>query len=105
MTELFFLQAGGLGGSGALTPVFLVLMLAVFYFFLIRPQQKKAKEQETFISDLKKGDRVVTMGGLHGKILQISEDKPTVLLQVDDNAKIKVEKSVISMEYTKSVTT
>jgi preprotein translocase subunit YajC len=71
----------------------------IFYFFMIRPQQKKQKEQKTFISAVKKGDMVVTISGLHGKVVGIEEDG--VLLEVDKGVRIKFDKSSISFEASK----
>lgn len=70
----------------------LVLIMIVFYFFMIRPQMKRAKEQKKFRESLKEGDNVITMGGIHGKIVKIEES--TVTLDVG-NAKIKFERSAI----------
>jgi len=72
----------------------------VFYFFMIRPQQKKTKDQKKFREELKKGDTVVTIGGLHGSIASIDADD-TITLEVDRGVKMKFEKSSISAEYTK----
>lgn len=69
------------------------------YFFMIRPQSKKAKEARTFMEGLQKGDKVVTIGGIHGKILKA--DDTSVLLAIDVNTKVRVEKTAISHEYTK----
>ena len=83
---------------------FLLTMGAVFivmYFFMVRPQQKKQKDQKVFIEELKKGDSIVTIGGLHGKILEI--DDLTVVLEVDRGFKLKFDRSSISMEATKKV--
>lgn len=82
------------------TFLFLGGTLIVFYFFFIRPQSKKAKDQQKFISDLKKGDKVVTAGGIHGKV--IKDDEKTMLIEIDNNVKIRVEKSVVSAEMTKA---
>lgn len=71
----------------------LVLMLVVFYFFLIRPQQKKQKELKAFRENLKQGDKVVTIGGIHGKILEITD---TTVLINSEGTKLRFEKSAIS---------
>ncbi|MBL7969005.1 MAG: preprotein translocase subunit YajC [Prolixibacteraceae bacterium] len=71
----------------------LVLIIVVFYFFMIRPQMKRQKELNAFRSSLEKGDKVVTTGGIYGKVLEIKDN--TVLLQVDDNVKIRVDKAAI----------
>ena len=73
-------------------------IIGVFYFFMIRPQQKKQKDQKSFVENLKKGDSVVTVGGLHGRI--ISVDAATVTLEVDRGVKMTFEKSSIAREAT-----
>ncbi len=99
MTTLgVLLQAPG-GGSMNTFLIFMVLMFAVMYFFMIRPQQKKQKEQKGFLEELKKGDKVVTMGGIHGKIAQSNPESSTILLEIAEGTKIKIDKSVISLEY------
>ncbi len=74
-------------------------IIFVFYFFMIRPQQRKQKEQKKFIEEVKKGDQVVTIGGVHGRIAEIEGD--TVILEVEKGGRIKFSKSAISMESTK----
>ncbi|MFY0593769.1 preprotein translocase subunit YajC [Roseivirga sp.] len=71
----------------------------VFYFFMIRPQQKKQKDQKKFISEITKGDSVVTIGGVHGKVYASDDD--TVTVEVDKSTKIKFERSAISLEASK----
>lgn len=71
----------------------LVLIIVVFYFFMIRPQMKKQKEIAAFRNSLQKGDKVVTTGGIYGKILELKDNY--VLLQVDDNVKIRVDKAAL----------
>ena len=79
------------------------LVMVVMYFFMIRPQTKKAKDQKNFINEIKKGDKVVTIGGIHGRVAKVNDD--TLLIEVDGNTKLKIEKSVISMEFTKAADT
>ncbi|SDK62183.1 preprotein translocase subunit YajC [Catalinimonas alkaloidigena] len=74
-------------------------IFVVFYFFMIRPQQKKQKDQRTFSDSLKKGDEVVTIGGMHGRIMEV--DKDTVTLEVDRGMKLRFDKSAISLEFSK----
>jgi preprotein translocase subunit YajC len=74
--------------------VMMLLILAVFYFFMIRPQMKKQKELKKFRENLKAGDKVLAIGGLHGKILEIGDTN--VLLSCEGGTKIRVEKSAIS---------
>ncbi|MCF8202620.1 MAG: preprotein translocase subunit YajC [Crocinitomicaceae bacterium] len=79
------------GGANQL--IMIVLMIGVFYFFMIRPQMKKQKELKKFREGLKAGDKVVTIGGIHGKILEISD--ATVLIQ-SEGTKLRLEKSAVS---------
>jgi len=78
---------GAAGGGGFTAFVPLILMFAIFYFLLIRPQQKKAKDHQEMINTLKKGDRVITSGGIHGRITSL--DDTTITLEVADKIKIK----------------
>src|SRR6478736_5478137 len=75
-------------------------IIVVFYFFMIRPQQKKAKEQKKFVEEIKKGDEVVTIGGLYGRIAEIEND--TFILEVERGGRIKVARSAVSMDTTKA---
>ena len=84
-------QAGG-GGFGAFIP--LILMFAIFYFLLIRPQQTKAKKHQEVLNNLKRDDLVVTTGGIHGKITGITDTIATI--EIANNVKIKVSKSHIA---------
>lgn len=101
MFNSILLQAQG--GNMIQTLILFGLMGLVFYFFMFRPQQKKASEQKDFIGSLKKGDDVITIGGLHGKISGVNEN--TVTLEVDKDVKMKFEKSAISVESTKRLST
>lgn len=74
----------------------LLLIFVVFYFFLIRPQQKKQKDREKVLESLKRGDKVVTIGGMHGTVAGIDTEKKTILVQVGDNLKIKFDRSAIA---------
>ena len=76
----------GAGGFGGLIPI--ILMFAIFYFLLIRPQQKRNKEHREMIGNLKKGDRVITSGGIYGRIVTL--DDTTITLEVADKVRIKV---------------
>jgi len=93
----FFLLMGGAPGGGAGSLVSfapLVLIFGVMYFFLIRPQKKKQKETQRMLDDLKKGDRVVTIGGIHGVIQNVREK--TVIVKVDENCKLEFVRSAIA---------
>jgi preprotein translocase subunit YajC len=81
-------------------PILLGLMILVFWLFLIRPQAKKAKEQKAQIDKLQKGDKVVTIAGIHGTINKMNDDGTTISLEVSPGSYLKIEKSTISMEWT-----
>ncbi|WP_028611800.1 preprotein translocase subunit YajC [Paenibacillus harenae] len=86
-------EPGGAGGIiGMIWPF--VLMFAVFYFLLIRPQQKKQKQRTSMLSQLKKGDKISTIGGLHGTVVELTDD--TVVLRVNDTTKMTFERSAIN---------
>lgn len=97
--DLFLQDAGG-NGTGSL--ILMGGMFVVLYFFMIRPQQKKQKELKKFIENIKKGDNVVTIGGLHGVVSSIEGDK--VVLDVDRGTKLTFSKSSISNDNSKSET-
>jgi preprotein translocase subunit YajC len=92
-------SGSGSAGFGGFQFVFLGLMILVFWMFFIRPQAKKAKNQKKFIDDLQKGDKVVTIAGIHGTINKVNEDG-TVNIEVSPGSYIKIEKSAISMDWT-----
>lgn len=87
------------GGSGMSSILMILLIFIVFYFFMIRPQQKKAKTERQFKESIQKGDKVVTIGGLHGKIVEV-QDK-TFTIEVAENVRFRIEKSAISAEASK----
>ena len=92
----------GQGESSPMTTIFMFgSIILVFYFFMLRPQMKKQKDQRKFKDEVKKGDKVVTLGGIHGKIVEIRDS--VFILDIENGGKIKVEKSAISMEYTTQV--
>lgn len=88
--------AGGEGGGGSMVSTLIMFgaIFAIFYFMIIRPQQKKAKEREKLLSALKKGDKVITNGGLHGVIAGL--DDKTCLIDVGNNVKMKFERSAVA---------
>lgn len=81
---------------------FMAAVFAIMYFFMIRPQQKKMKDQRNFLEEIEKGDKVVTNGGIHGKVAKVEDN--TLLLELDSNTKIRVEKSFISVDFSKILT-
>ncbi|WP_214628792.1 preprotein translocase subunit YajC [Paenibacillus agaridevorans] len=93
MSQLLAEGAGGTQNIWGLIMPF-VLMFAVFYFLLIRPQQKKSKARNSMLSQIKKGDKITTIGGLHGTIVELTDD--TVVLRVNDTTKMTFERSAIN---------
>ena len=89
--------AGGLSSYTSL--IFMAMIFLVFFLFFIHPQQKKAKNQKNFIENLQRGDKIVTIAGIHGTINKVNEDG-TINLEVSPGSYIKIEKSAISMEWT-----
>lgn len=100
MSFVPFLQAAGAASSASATGslagsmIPFLLIIVIFYFFLIRPQNKKQKETEKMLKALKKGDKIITIGGIHGVISSVKEN--TVVVKVDDNCKIEFNRSAIS---------
>lgn len=97
MTLIIILQAQG---SSWPSMIFMVAIIGIFYFFMIRPQQKKAKDQKKFVEEVKKGDLIVTIGGAYGRIAEIEDD--TFIIEFERGARIKFAKSSVSMESTKA---
>lgn len=83
-------------GSGIMSLIPLVLIIVVFYFFMIRPQMKKTKELKKFRENLKKGDKIITIGGIHGKIVETNDT--TFIIEVEGQNRLKIEKSAVAME-------
>lgn len=90
-------------GSGWETPILLGMMILVFWLFMIRPQAKKAKQQKKFINEMQKGDKIVTIAGIHGKINKVNDDGNTIDLETSPGSYIKIEKSAISLEWTENI--
>ena len=93
-----FLLNAPTGGIG-LTPIFFALMILVFWLFFIRPQAKKQKQQKLFLENLQKGDKVVSIAGIHGTVNRVNEDG-TIQLEINPGSYIKMERSAISMDWT-----
>lgn len=94
--EILIAMAPQGGGSANLISTLIMFgaIFLIFYFMIIRPQQKRAKEREKMLSNMQKGDKIITSGGMHGTIAGL--DEKTILLQVGDNIKMKFEKSAIA---------
>lgn len=98
LAAVFWLQAGPDGGSpfGMLVPMLLIFL--IFYFLLIRPQQRRQREQETMLKGLEKGDDVVTAGGLHGKVVGVSDDVLTLEIAALKGERVRVKVSRAKIE-------
>lgn len=95
------LQTAAPGGGGMMNLIMILLIIVIFYFFMIRPQMKKAKVEREFRETIKKGDKVITIGGLHGRVLDI--ENTSMLIEVDTNVKVRVERSAISVDATRLI--
>jgi preprotein translocase subunit YajC len=92
-------QSGGPSMYGNL--ILILGIIVIFYFFMIRPQQKRQKDQKKFISEIKRGDYIVTIGGIHGRIFAIEGE--TLVLEVEKGGKLRIDRTAISLESTKKV--
>ena len=99
---MMLLQAApqGAAGSSASMWIMLILIFVVMWFFMIRPQRKQQKELQQFRSSLKKGDKVVTVGGIYGEIVEVNEK--TALIKVDGDTKLRVDKNGLVQDYSES---
>lgn len=88
--------------GGTVQLIMMGAIILVFWLFMIRPQAKKAKEQKKFIDNLQKGDKIVTIAGIHGVVNKINEDG-TLQLEVTPGSYLKIEKSALSMEWTAAI--
>lgn len=96
-------KAGGSGGmGGSIQFIFLGMMILVFWLFFIRPQAKRAKSQKTFIENLGRGEKVVTIAGIRGTINKVNDDG-TLNIEVSPGSYLKIEKSAISMDWTSAL--
>ncbi|MBQ9396984.1 MAG: preprotein translocase subunit YajC [Bacteroidales bacterium] len=92
--------AGQAGGSGLTMLLMLALIFVVMWLFMIRPQQKRQKELNAFRDSLKKGDKVVTVGGIYGTVLEVNDNK--VMLEIDKDVKIKVDKASLVKDFSEA---
>ncbi len=90
-------------GFGPAQIIMFGLIAVVFYFFMIRPQAKKAKDQKKYVNELKKGDKVITTAGIHGRIADVAE--ATFLIETEGGHKIRFDKSAVSLEASKALNT
>lgn len=93
--QSILLQAPAMGGMGGYENLILIAaIIVIFYFFMIRPQMKRTKEQKKFRENLNKGQKIVTIGGIHGKIVEV--DEQTVVIETEGQNRLKLEKSAIA---------
>jgi preprotein translocase subunit YajC len=90
------------GGGGMVQLVMMGAIILVFWFFMIRPQAKKAKEQKKFIDNLQKGDKIVTIAGIHATVNKVNEDG-TLQIEVNPGSYLKIEKSAISQDWSAAI--
>ena len=102
LAMVFLMMGQGGQGGGGFQFIFLGLMILVFWMFMIRPQAKKAKLQKNFLQNLQKGDKVVTIAGIHGTVNKVNDDG-TMQLEINPGSYIKIEKSAVSMEWTTNI--
>jgi preprotein translocase subunit YajC len=95
-------QSGQGGGGMASSLIFLVLIFVVFYFFFIRPQVKRQKDQKKYRESLAKGQKIITIGGIHGRILEIQET--TCTIEVEGGNRLKIEKSAVASDVQDQLT-
>ncbi len=74
-----------------------ILIIVIMYFLMIRPQMKKQKDRQKMVDALQKGDKIITTGGMHGKITGFTEDGKTVIVQIDDKVKVNIERSAVNV--------
>lgn len=98
MLNFILLQASSSQG-GIMTFLPMILIVVVFYFFMIRPQMKKAKDHKKFVAELKKGDKVITTAGIHGRIVDLNET--TIVLETEGGGKIRFDKAAVSLDASK----
>jgi preprotein translocase subunit YajC len=103
MTQSFvFVLLQTPGGGGSMQLILLGGMILVFWLFMIRPQAKKAKLAKKFQEDMQKGDKIVTIAGIHGTVNKVNEDG-TIMIETSPGSYLKIEKSAISIEWTQNL--
>ncbi len=102
MIQQFFILAADPKGGSSMSLIMMGAIILVFWLFMIRPQAKKAKDQKKFIEGMQKGDKVVTIAGIHGTINRVNEDG-TLQLEVNPGSYLKIERSSISLEWSQQL--
>lgn len=103
MIQILYLLSADPKSGGSVQLLMMGAIMLVFYMFMIRPQAKKAKMQKTFINDIKKGDKVVTIAGIHGVVNRVNDDNVTIQLEINPGSYMKIEKSAISLEWSQAL--
>lgn len=101
-TPAYAQAAGGGGGDLITSLVPLILIFAIFYLFLIRPQQKKAKEHKAMVAALRRGDQVITQSGIYGKVAKVKEGEDDIEVEIAQNVKIRVLRSAVGSVVSKT---
>lgn len=99
MVETLYAMAGGQGGDGggALVSFLpLLLIIVIMYLLILRPQAKKQKERQKMLDAIRKGDEVITAGGIHGKVVGLKDEDKVLIVKVDDNVKLTVDRTAVS---------
>ena len=102
MLSVFLMASPDGQPNSSFSLIMMGAIILVFWLFMIRPQAKKAKDQKKFIENLQKGDKIVTIAGIHGTINKVNEDN-TLQLETNPGSYMKIEKSAISMEWTQQI--
>ncbi len=103
MLQFIYLLSADPKSGGTVQLLMMGGIMLVFWLFMIRPQAKKAKMQKQFINDIKKGDKVVTIAGIHGVVNKVNDDNTTIQLEVNPGSYMKIEKSAISLEWSQAL--
>ncbi len=96
IAQAFAMSGPGGGGAGGMDFMFLFVILGILYFMILRPQVKKQKQQKSMIGALKKGDKIITAGGIFGTIAGIKEKENSIILKISDNVKMEILKSSVA---------
>ncbi len=103
MMHFSYLLSADPKSGGTVQLLMMGAIILVFWLFMIRPQAKKAKLQKQFVNDMKKGDKVVTIAGIHGTIYKVNDDNNTIQLEVNPGSYMKIEKSAVSLEWSQQL--
>lgn len=88
--------SGGQGGNAFVSMLPIILIIAIMYLLILRPQAKKQKERQRMLDAVKKGDDIVTAGGIHGKVVGVKNDDKELIIKVDDNVKLTIDRSAVA---------